>query len=123
MYYIPETKSIRIDSQIISHMEAPTRLSREGFRRAEIDMMVDPHDFDYTEHVSEHLPTYDSYFAKSKQFLKAFFGGDTNESAAELSPRSVKRNGREPRPIAPFHLPYTALNSWEGNRRIDRRTF
>ncbi len=97
VYYMPETKSIRIDSQIISHMEAPTRLSREGFRRAEIDMMVDPHDFDYTEHVSEHLPTYDSYFAKSKQFLKGFLGIDTNESAAELSPeeRKAQREGTE----------------------------
>lgn len=37
VFYLRETRSIRIESTVIGHMENPTRLSEESFRRASID--------------------------------------------------------------------------------------
>ncbi|MBI4557264.1 MAG: metallophosphoesterase [Candidatus Hydrogenedentes bacterium] len=40
VYYVPETGDVRLESRIFSHLEAPTRLSAESFRRATIDALT-----------------------------------------------------------------------------------
>jgi hypothetical protein len=38
VFYVPETQSFRIESWTVSHIENPTRLSAESYRRAENDV-------------------------------------------------------------------------------------
>ncbi|MBI5092483.1 MAG: metallophosphoesterase [Candidatus Hydrogenedentes bacterium] len=37
VFYLPESGDVRLESRMVSHMEDPTRLSAESFRRAQID--------------------------------------------------------------------------------------
>jgi len=65
LFYNREKKTFRLHSQLISHMENPTNLSRIGYERCAIDMIEDPHDYDYTEHVTMPEPQFESLSAKN----------------------------------------------------------
>lgn len=68
LYYIEETHNFRVESTLVSHMEDPSRLSEESFRRASIFSGDPPNPDDFTKRYNvtpEELYPSDSEMAKS----------------------------------------------------------
>jgi len=71
LYYDREHKTFYLRSQTFSHTESPTLLSAESYRRASADMLIDPMDYDYLEHVQNPPPPFETYHAKKAELKEA----------------------------------------------------
>ncbi len=80
LYYDRGQKTFYLRSQTFRHTESPTRLSAESYRRASADMLVDPMDYDYLEHVGNPPPPFETYHAKSTELKAAQAGAHEHDN-------------------------------------------